>query len=127
MEENVSIRYEPFKEIVIMQCTKFEATEDLARFTGIVAGGKTAGMYWAEGVAFIYFPLHVDTEIAAKALIENKRVYWTFVSYALMPKYNNRLETKEKLIIPILDMSSNPLFRKVSQWLKSREQKDKES
>ncbi|MEA2090220.1 MAG: hypothetical protein U9O89_05625 [Thermoproteota archaeon] len=122
MEENVSIQYEPFKEIVIMQCTKFAAPEELARFTGIIAGGKTAGIYWAEGVAFIYFPLHVDTETAAKALIEQKRVYWTFVSYALMPKYQKRLETKEKLIIPIVDMSSNPLFRKVAQWLKSREQ-----
>lgn len=121
MEEDVSIQYEPFKEIVIMQCTKFETPEELARFTGIVAGGKTAGIYWAEGVAFIYFPLHVDTETTAKAIIEQKRIYWTFVSYALMTKYQGRLETKDKLIIPIINMSSNPLFRRVAQWLKNRE------
>lgn len=116
----MKIQYEPFKEIVIMQQTRFATPEELARFTGIVAGGKTAGIYWAEGVAFLYFPLSVNTDMAAEALIEQKRVYWTFVGYAPMPKYQERVETKEKFIVPVIDMSSNPMFRKVAQWLKSQ-------
>jgi hypothetical protein len=117
-ESEVDVKYEPFKEIVIMERNFFSTPDDIARFTSVIAGGKLAGLYWAEGVVFLYFPLPASTETAAKALIEDKRVYWTFVGYALMPKYQPTIETKEKMIVPVIDMSSNPMFRKVAIWLK---------
>jgi hypothetical protein len=117
-EGEVDVKYEPFKEIVIMERIFFSTPDDIARFTSVIAGGKLAGLYWAEGIVFLYFPLPASTETAAKELIENKRVYWTFVGYALMPKYQPTIETKEKMIVPVIDMSSNPMFRKVASWLK---------
>lgn len=111
-------RYEPFKEVVIMECTKFDTSDDLARFASIAAGGKPTGIYWAKGVAFIYFPLPITTELAARSLMEEKRLYWAFVSYALMPKYSLLIETKEKIIVPVVDMSTSPLFSKAAEWLK---------
>jgi len=117
-ESEVDVKYEPFKEIVVMERNFFSTPDDIARFTSIIAGGKLAGLYWAEGIVFLYFPLPASTETAAKALIENKRVYWTFVGYSLMPKYQPTIETKEKMIVPVIDMSSNPMFRKVASWLK---------
>ncbi|MGB9134244.1 MAG: hypothetical protein WCC63_01455 [Candidatus Bathyarchaeia archaeon] len=114
----VDIRYEPFKEIVVMEQTQFPTYEDLARFTSIIAGGKTAGVYWTNGIAFIYFPLSINTETAAKELVEKGRVYWAFLSYAEMPVYKPLIETKEKMQVPVLDMSANPLFQKVTEWLK---------
>lgn len=119
-ESNVDIRYEYFKEIVVMQKNFFPSPDDMARFASVVAGGKTTGLYWAEGVVFLYFPLPAQTETAAKALVENKRVYWTFVGYALMPEYQSVIETKEKLMIAVINMSSNPMFRKVANWLKEQ-------
>ncbi|MEM3699283.1 MAG: hypothetical protein QXL57_00210 [Candidatus Bathyarchaeia archaeon] len=119
-ENEVDVKYEPFKEIVVMERNFFSTPDEIARFTSIVAGGKPAGLYWAEGVVFLYFPLPASTEIAAKELIENGRVYWTFVGYALMPKYQSTIETKEKIIVPVIDMSSNPMFRKVANWLKEQ-------
>ena len=117
-ESELDVKYEPFKEIVIMERNFFSTPDDIARFTSVIAGGKLAGLYWAEGVVFLYFPLPASTETAAKELIENKRVYWTFVGYSLMPKYQPTIETKEKMIVPVIDMSSNPMFRKVASWLK---------
>lgn len=117
-EGEVDVKYEPFKEIVIMERNFFSTPDDIARFTSVIAGGKLAGLYWAEGIVFLYFPLPASTETAAKELIENKRVYWTFVAYSLMPKYQPTIETKEKMIVPVIDMSSNPMFRKVASWLK---------
>ena len=117
-EDEVDVKYEPFKEIVVMERNFFSTPDDIARFTSVIAGGKLAGLYWAEGVVFLYFPLPASTETAAKELIENKRVYWTFVGYSLMPKYQPTIETKEKMIVPVIDMSSNPMFRKVASWLK---------
>ena len=119
-EGEVDVKYEPFKEIVVMERNFFSTPDEIARFTSVIAGGKLAGLYWAEGVVFLYFPLPASTETAAKALIEDKRVYWTFVGYALMPKYQPTIETKEKMIVPVIDMSSNPMFRKVASWLKGQ-------
>jgi hypothetical protein len=120
-ESEVNIKYEPFSEIVVMERNFFSTPDDIARFTSVIAGGKLAGIYWAEGVVFLYFPLPASTEIAAKALIEDKRVYWTFVGYSLMPKYQPTIETKEKMIVPVIDMSSNPVFKKVASWLKEQQ------
>jgi len=52
--------------------------------------------------------------------VEEKIVYWTFVSYALMPQYRSVIETKERIIVPVVDMSTSDLFQKVSMWLKNR-------
>lgn len=125
VEDEVEIKFEPFREVIIMEQNYFSSLDELARFTSIIAGGKPIGLYWAEGVAFIYFPLPASTEAAAKELIENKRVYWTFVGYALMPQYQPIIETKEKIIMPIINVSSNPLFRKVALWLKEQSSRSK--
>jgi len=121
-ESIVDVKFEPFKEIVIMERNFFATPDDIARFASIIAGGKAAGLYWAEGVVFLYFPLPATTETATKALVEEKRVYWTFVGYSLMPKYQPLIETKEKIMVPVIDMSSNPMFRKVANWLKEQKQ-----
>ncbi len=119
-ENEVVVIYEPFKEVVIMERDLFETPDDIARFASIIAGGKAAGLYWAEGVVFLYFPLPASTEITAKMLVENRRVYWTFVGYSLMPKYQPVIETREKMIVPVINMTSNVLIRTVAIWLKEQ-------
>ena len=116
----VAITYSPFKEIVVLEKTFFSSPEDIARFTSVIAGGKLAGLYWVEGVVFLYFPLPASTASVAKALLENGKVYWTFVGYALMPKYAQVIETKEKMIVPVVDISTDPILKKVAQWLKEQ-------
>ena len=116
----VSISYEPFKQIVIMEKTFFNTPEDIARFTSVIAGGKLAGLYWVEGVVFLYFPLPASTAVVAKELLENGKVYWTFVGYSLMPKYVQVIETKEKMIVPVVDISSDPTLKSVAKWLKEQ-------
>ena len=119
-ESKVNIRYEPFKEIVIMEQTRFNTPDDMARFTSVIAGGKLAGLYWAAGVVFLYFPLPPSNTAVANMLIESGKIYWTFVGYALMPKYVPTIETKEKMIVPVIDISSNPLLSRVARWLQEQ-------
>ncbi len=118
---SVNVSYEPFKEIVIMEKTHFNTPEEIARFTSVIAGGKLAGLYWVEGVVFLYFPLTASTTAVAKELLEKRKVYWTFVGYALMPRYIQTIETKEKMIVPVVDISSDPILKQVALWLKSQE------
>jgi len=37
-----------------------------------------------------------------------------------MPNYRPIIETKEKIMIPVINMSSNPMFGKVAKWLKEQ-------
>jgi hypothetical protein len=119
-EREVVVRYEPFKEVVIMEKDYFATPDDIARFTSIIAGGKSAGLYWAEGVVLLYFPLPASTELTSRMLVEDGRVYWTFLGYSLMPKYQPVIETREKMIVPVVDMTSNALIKKVALWLKEQ-------
>lgn len=119
-QTDVSVSYEPFKQIVIMEKTRFASAEEIARFTSVIAGGKLAGLYWVDGVVFLYFPLTASTAVVAKELLENGKVYWTFVGYALMPKYQQIIETKEKMIVPVVDISADEILSKVARWLKEQ-------
>ena len=122
VENEPVVKYEPFKEIIVMEKNYFVTPDDIARFASIVAGGKAAGLYWAEGVVFLYFPLPASTETTAKLLVEHGRIYWTFVGYSFMPKYQPVIETREKMIVPVVDMTSNALIRRVALWLKEQKQ-----
>jgi ABC-type enterochelin transport system permease subunit len=115
---DVAVSYEPFQEIVIMEKTRFNSPEEIARFTSVIAGGKLAGLYWVDGVVFLYFPLTASTAIVAKELLEKHKVYWTFVGFAMMPKYMQIIETKEKMIVPVVEITSDPILRSVAHWLK---------
>ncbi len=119
-ENDIVVKYEPFKEVIIMERDFFSTPDEIARFASIIAGGKAAGLYWAEGIVLLYFPLPASTETTSKLLVENGRVYWTFLGYAMMPKYQPVIETREKMIVPIVDMTANALIKKVAMWLKEQ-------
>jgi hypothetical protein len=119
---DTAVSYEPFKEIVVMEKTRFGTPEEIARFTSVIAGGKLAGLYWVEGVVFLYFPLTASTALVTKELLEKRRVYWTFVGYAIMPRYQPVIETKEKMIVPVVEISSDPILKSVARWLKEQKE-----
>jgi len=120
INDDVAVSYEPFKEIVIMEKTHFKSPDEIARFTSIIAGGKLAGLYWVDGIVFLYFPLTASTTAVAKELLEKHKVYWTYVGYSSMPKYMPTIETKEKMIVPVVDISADPVLRAVAKWLKEQ-------
>jgi hypothetical protein len=119
-EPQVMVSYEPFQEIVVMEKNHFSSPDELARFTSIIAGGKLAGLYWVDGVIFLYFPLSTSTSVFAKELLEKRRVYWSYLGYAIMPKFVPIIETKKKMIVPVVDISSDPIFKGVANWIKQQ-------
>jgi hypothetical protein len=121
IENGISVKYEPFKEIIIMERTRFPTPEKLARFVSVIAGGKLAGLYWVDGIVFLYFPLPASNQIIAKELLEERKLYWSFIGYSHMLKYSPTIETKEKMIIPVVDMSSDQVLQTVAKWLKKQE------
>ncbi|MDR0797778.1 MAG: hypothetical protein LBE70_03555 [Nitrososphaerota archaeon] len=116
----ITVSYEPFQEIVVLEKNYFSSPEELARFTSIIAGGKLAGLYWVNGVVFLYFPLSSSTALVAKDLLEKRKVYWSYLGYAIMPKFVSVIETKEKIIVPLIDVSSDSVLAGVTDWLKQQ-------
>jgi hypothetical protein len=119
-EPQVTVSYAPFQEIVIMEKNHFCSPEELARFTSIIAGGKLAGLYWVDGVVFLYFPLSASSAAVVKELLEKRKIYWTYLGYAIMPKFAPVIETKEKMIVPVVDISSDSVLRGVANWVKQQ-------
>jgi len=120
MSEGLSpeVRIEPVRELVIKEVLFFSSTDELAKFANIAAGGRPAGIYWAEGVAFLYYSLPLNTRFTVKELVKEGRLYWALVCFALMPEYQRIVETKEKLMVPVIDVSSSSLFRAAAKKLK---------
>jgi len=106
------------KELVIKEVLFFDSVEELARFANIAAGGRPTGIYWANGVAFLYYPLPLTTKLTVSKLIEEGRLYWALVCFSPMPRYERIVETKEKIMVPVMDVSSCSMFRAVAEKLK---------
>jgi hypothetical protein len=119
-EHKIDISYEPFKKIVVLEKTLFNSPEEIARFISVIAGGKLVGLYWVDGMVFLYFPVQSSTAAVAKELLENSRIYWSFLGYAVMPKYAPTIETKEKMIVPVVDLSADAVLQTVARWLKEQ-------
>jgi len=116
----IKITYEPFKEVVIKEYTRFEKIEDLIYiFAQLRASGAPVSLNWANGLVFVYSPLPPDTEQIMEEFLKGK-VYWINVTFSAMPEYKPMLETKEKIQVPIINVSSNPIIREVTEWLKQQ-------
>ena len=112
------VRLDPVKELVIKEVLFFGSVEELARFANIAAGGRPTGIYWAEGVAFLYYPLPLSTKLTVAELIKEGRLYWAMVCFTIMPEYRRVVETRERLMVPVIDVSTCELFRAVAVKLK---------
>jgi len=114
----IKISYEPFKEVVIKEYIRFEKVEDLIYiFAQLRAGGAPVSLSWANGLVFVYSPLPPGTDQLMEEFLKGK-VYWANVSFAEMPKYAPVLETKQKIQVPIVNVSSNQIINQVTEWLK---------
>lgn len=119
-DELVKITYEPFKEVVIKEYMRFEKIEDLVYlFAQLRAAGAPVSLNWANGVVFVHSVLPPETEQIMEEFLKGK-VYWVNVTFAAMPEYKPVLETKEKIQVPIINVSSNPIIRQVTEWLKQQ-------
>jgi len=116
----VKITYEPFKEVVIKEYVRFEKIEDLIYiFAQLRADGAPVALSWANGLVFVYSPLSPDTDQLMEEFLKG-RIYWINVSFAEMPEYKRIFETREKVQVPIINLSSNPVIRQVTEWLKQQ-------
>ena len=120
----MKITFEPFKEIVIKEYTKFEKLQDLVyAFAQLRALGQPVSLNWAEGVVFLHALMPPDSsEVTAEDFFKGK-LYITSVNFALMDKYQNHVTYKSpqgEIAVPIINVSSNYILSELTKWLKNQ-------
>ncbi len=120
----MKITFEPFKEIIIKEYTKFEKLQDLIyAFAQLRAVGQPVSLNWAEGVVFIHAVMPPDTsELIAEDFMKGK-LYYISVNFALMNKYEPSVTYKNpqgEMAVPIINVSSNNLLSELAKWLKTQ-------
>jgi hypothetical protein len=104
-------------EIVVLDEIKFDSAEEFFRD---VAAGLPPGeitVNWADGVVFLHsaFPW---TETTIKEYVEHGRIYWSYVKYAPMENYEERV-TRDHVIF-LIRKTRTPLLVEIAKELKRR-------
>jgi hypothetical protein len=117
-ENKIKIIYKPAKEIVILDYFQFSMEKLNQMFARIIQSGLPVSAQWAEGVLFIYFPLVPDTNELMENYLKG-RIYWSSVSFALMPKYTSSIKVGG-IEVPVIDVSEHPVLSETTKWLKEQ-------
>jgi len=117
------IVYEPYKQLVIKEYSEYPSPEGLVESL-MAAPGVTARLLWANGVLFTPILFPPATEVLSKAFLEGK-IYWSSVSFALMPDYSATVKTHRGPEVDVVDVTPNDVLREAAAWLKARSKRAK--
>ena len=117
-ENKIKIIYKPVKEIVILDYFQFSIEKLDQMFARLIQSGIPILAQWAEGVIFLYFPLIPDTNDLMEHYLKG-RIYWSSVSFALMPKYATSIKLSG-FEVPVIDVSEHPVLKETAKWLKEQ-------
>ncbi|MCP8310689.1 MAG: hypothetical protein L6M37_07025 [Candidatus Methylarchaceae archaeon HK02M1] len=113
----VKVTYAPWEEVIIHEVIQY-SLEDLVklRSLGTPAGGLSFNLLWAEGIAFVHRTMPTTPDIVKEQL--QRKVHWSSVEFAPMPKYTNLIMIKESNVrVPVINVSNNPFLKTVAEWL----------
>jgi len=116
----IDVRYEPRKEVIIHEYTKYNSHEELVELSakGLPPGTIQTALKWVGGVLLAFNAMPVNT-ITTQELIEG-RLHWDHVSFAPMPEYQQQIITDNGVTVIINDVSGNQVFREIGKFLKRR-------
>jgi len=111
----MKIRYNPAKELIILEMVEF-TLEEMAKTSAMIQDtGRPIILNWAEGIVFYHTPLPFNTKELLKER-KNGRIYWASVMYAEMPNYVPTLKIGPR-DIPVV-ATPNQLLIEVARWIK---------
>ena len=113
------VEYQPRKKVIIHEYSRYNNVDELIRnaFGNAPSGSSLGPIKWVDGVVMINssYPLR-DTII--QELLEG-RLHWDHVSFAPMEKYENTIHIQDlRLTVSITNVTSNPIFRLISKFIK---------
>lgn len=118
----VKVSFKPYEELVVHEHQRFEL-EDMIRLrcTGMQVGSIAPNFQWADGVV-MWRETFPQNEMMTKETLEGS-VHWLWVGHSQMREYKPSLVYKETSVtIPVIDLSSNPVYSAAAAWLNSKGQ-----
>lgn len=119
MVEVIEIEHRPIRKLVILEYIQYPTMKALSEaMAAIIKAGARVILTWAGGLAFFHQPIPWTTEHIMKDRLRGE-VYWSSILFSLMPDFKPSIRVG-KVDVPIMDVSPNPVFRQVADWLKDR-------
>jgi len=114
------VRYEPRKEVIIHEYTKYNSPEDfISNFVkGLPTGSVLTALKWVNGVLLSFNALPTNA-VTTKELIEG-RLHWDHVSFAPMPEYQDQIITEKGVTVVIRNVGNNPIFLAIAEFIKEK-------
>jgi len=118
-----TVKYEPRKEIIIHEYTKYVSPEDLinASARGAPPGSVIIVHRWVDGV-LLYFTGFTKNDLIIQEILDG-RVHWDHVNFALMPEFKEQHMTESGVTVIIGNVSDNPSFKAVAEFIKEKLEK----
>lgn len=108
------------KEVVVLDDYFYKNLEDFFKYiVSSTMPGSPMVVFWSEGVVLTFMPIEPVTDLLVKEMVENRRTYWSFLRYALMPKYREYYEYESSRITIVYEGS--PVISSVCRQLKGGE------
>lgn len=117
------IKYEPRKEIIIHEYTKYDSPEDLinASAKGAPPGSVVSVHRWVDAVLLSFTGLP-KTDVTIQEILDG-RVHWDHVNFAIMPEYKEQFMTESGVTVIIGNVSENASFKAVAEFIKEQLEK----
>lgn len=115
---NVKLTTKGVEEIVVLDEVKYESANELFEDISLGRPPGEIVLNWAEGVVFIHESIPLSNETALKEWIDKNRIYWLYIWYAPMEKYEDVI-VKGNVTIKIRKVKT-PILIEVAKELKKR-------
>jgi len=113
----VKLTVKGVKEIFVLDDIKYENAEEFFRDLALGSPPGEITVNWAEGVIFTHSVLPWN-DVTTKEYIEQERLYWSFVRYAPMKEYKDRVV--EGNVVFRIRKSNVPILVEVAKELKKK-------
>jgi hypothetical protein len=111
--------YEPRKQVIIHEFSRFDTIESLVRgsFGGAPPGSNVGPLKWVNGIVLLNSPLPI-TDAVTKELIEG-RLHWDHVSFAPLEEFLPNYHIPDvRITVSIIDVSVNPTFQDIGKFIR---------
>ena len=113
----VEFEYQPWKKIIVHEVVTFPLQHFLSGASlGVSEGGVGRPLMWVDGIIFEIASFQETDDIIKDKLAGI--VHWSALSYTPCPQYQTEFKVAGSIRIPVIDVSSNNIFKEMAAWIK---------
>ena len=113
----VEFEYQPWDKVIVHEVVKYPLEHFLVTHTlGIKEGGIGRPLNWADGIVFEHSSMPPTEDVIREQL--QRKIHWSSLNYGIMEEYQNKFIRQGQVIIPIVNLSNNRVFKTMVKWIK---------